>query len=173
MNRLNKLIGHFQPSQDIESRPCNANTFDLTMSDKMLTTEQRQFYEENGYIVIKKLLSDDEITKYYNRFDELIANPKQRPPNLLIMRDVSLRGLQIKDRKSERVVTKLQTWAFDKVLWQFATNKRIVSYVESIVGSDIRGHHFMEINKPSDPGMLSSRHPLHQVSCLYSFHFIH
>ena len=61
MNRLNKIVGHIQKrasinDDSIESKECH-NSFEYTMSDAMLTTEQRQFYEENGYVVIKKLLS--------------------------------------------------------------------------------------------------------------------
>ena len=81
---------------------------------------------------------------------------------MTIMRDVVLKDLKIKDRKHEGVVTKLQNWAYDRILWQFAKNNNIVPYIESIIGKDIRAHHFMVINKPSDPGQLSSRHPLHQ-----------
>ena len=99
----------------------------------------------------------------------MVANPKDGPSTMLVMRDVSLKGLSRKDRTSERVVTKLQNWAYDRVLWQFATNKRIIKYIESIIGNDIRAHHFMEINKPSDPGALSSRHPLHQDQWYFPF----
>merc|ERR1712154_328326 len=33
----------------------------------------------------------------------------------------------------------------------------------------IRAHHFMSINKPSDPGKLSSRHPLYQDQWYFPF----
>ena len=84
------------------------------------------------------------------------------------MRDVSLKGLKREDRKSKGL-TKLQSWQYDRVLWQFAKHPKIIKYIESIIGSDIRAHHFMEINKPSDPGMLSSRHPLHQDQWYFPF----
>lgn len=44
-----------------------------------------------------------------------------------------------------------------------------MKYAESIVGPDLRGVHFMAINKPSDPGTLSSRHPLHQDAHAFPF----
>merc|ERR1712130_111062 len=58
----------------------------------------------------------------------------------------------------------------DKVLWQYAQHPDIIKYIECIIGSDIRAHHFMSINKPSDRGQLSSRHPLHQDK--YAFPFL-
>eukprot|EP01083_Nonionella_stella_P230118 813815_1 len=169
MDRVSKLLGHLQASPPIlQPLKCN-NTFEYTMSDGILTTEQRRFYEENGFLVIKKLLNDSEVKTYYNRFDELVSNPKDGSPAMIIMRDVSLTGLEKKDRKTERVVTKLQMWAYDRILWTYAQHKNIIPYLESIIGNDIRAHHFMSINKPSDPGTLSSRHPFHQDQWYFPF----
>lgn len=173
MQRLDHIIGHLKPSDNI-STPIATNrtasdSFQYTVSDVGLSTEQRQFYETNGFVVIKKLLTPSEVSTYYNRFDELVANPKERSPSLVIMRDVSLSNLAISERKSERVVTKLQQWAYDRVFWNFAKHPKITSVVSSIVGDDIRAHHFMSINKPSDPGRLSSRHPLHQDQWYFPF----
>ena len=66
---------------------------------------------------------------------------------MLVMRDVALKGLAEKDRTSNGVVTKLQNWSKERVLWDFAKHKKVISVVESIVGDDIRAHHFMLINK--------------------------
>ena len=88
---------------------------------------------------------------------------------MILIRDVALKGLAEKDRKSEGVVTKLQYWSQDRVLWDFAKHSKVISTVESIIGPDIRAHHFMSINKPSDPGALSSRHPLHQDQWYFPF----
>lgn len=38
----------------------------------------------------------------------------------------------------------------------------ILRYVECFTGPDIMAMHTMLINKPPDPGQLSSRHPMHQ-----------
>eukprot|EP01083_Nonionella_stella_P016909 47210_1 len=172
MHRLNKLIEQLQPPDSItesKSNACSNSQFEYTVSDSMLTAEQRKSYEKNGFIVIKKLLTPPEVEKYYNRFDELCANPQDGSPAMIIMRDVSLGDLKKKDRKTERVVTKLQMWAYDRVLWTYPTNKRVVPYLESIIGQDIRACHFMSINKPPDPGLLSSRHPLHQDQWYFPF----
>ncbi len=50
----------------------------------------------------------------------------------------------------------------DPVLSEYCTHPGILSYVESIVGSDVMAMHTMLINKPPDPGTQSSRHPMHQ-----------
>ena len=45
----------------------------------------------------------------------------------------------------------------------------ILKYVECFTGPDIMAMHTMLINKPPDPGMLSSRHPMHQGIIYYLF----
>eukprot|EP01084_Bolivina_argentea_P145818 255489_1 len=124
MNRVNHLIGQLQPSQTNGS-----NEFKYTMSDKKLTKKQREFYDENGFVVVRGLLNVKDCKKYYDRFDELVANPKKGPQQMIIMRDVALEGVGLKDRKSERIVTKLQNWAYDSVFWKFAKNDDILPYV--------------------------------------------
>lgn len=42
--------------------------FRYTTDKGCLTLEQRRFYEENGYIVIKKLLKDEDIQAWRQRF---------------------------------------------------------------------------------------------------------
>ncbi|KFQ22016.1 Phytanoyl-CoA dioxygenase, peroxisomal, partial [Merops nubicus] len=34
------------------------------LDNDVLTTEQRQFYEDNGYLLIKKLISDEDIERF-------------------------------------------------------------------------------------------------------------
>ena len=46
---------------------------------------------------------------------------------------------------------------------------QIVDYVECFLGEDVLAMHTMLINKPPDPGKLSSRHPMHQDLYYFSF----
>ena len=39
-------------------------TYRFTLDNDLLTPEQRQHYEENGFLVIKNLVPKDEIVKY-------------------------------------------------------------------------------------------------------------
>lgn len=112
--RMQKLVGHLTPSSTSSSSP---DSYRYTTSNvgSILTAEQRRFYEENGYLVIKKLLSDEDVTRFYNRFDELVQNPHRRDPNMIVMRDVGLKTVKRSDRTAERVVTKLQNWSRDQV----------------------------------------------------------
>ena len=45
--------------------------FRYTCDNTILTPEQRQFYEENGFLVIRRLVSQENITKFYERFKQI------------------------------------------------------------------------------------------------------
>lgn len=94
------------------------------------------------------------------------GNRIERDPTLLIMRDV-----KVVDRKenSESAITKIQDYQFDPVLFEYCRHPKILPYVQSFVGPNVKAVHTMIINKPPDPGSKSSRHPLHQD--LYYFPF--
>ncbi len=57
MQRLQKLQSDIGQQQ-----------FQFTTDKGCLTLEQRQFYEENGFIVVKNFLKHDDIDKWTARF---------------------------------------------------------------------------------------------------------
>lgn len=136
-------------------------TFKYTLDkpNSPFTSQDRQFYEENGYIVVKKLYSPEELKVYYDRFQE-ICEGKVKVPGMTIMRDVSIAKSEY--MPGQKAITKIQEYQNDDVLFQYAQNKDMLKYVEPIVGENIAAMHTMLINKPPDPGTKSSRHPLHQ-----------
>ena len=64
MNRLQK----------IESDLKGEEKFQYTTDKGCLTLEQRRFYEENGYIVVKNFLKHEEIDTWVARFKEYCDN---------------------------------------------------------------------------------------------------
>ena len=53
----------------------------------MLTTAQREFYEENGYLVIRRLVSPIELERYHERFNLICDGKVDRPLGMTVMRD--------------------------------------------------------------------------------------
>ncbi|EDL78674.1 phytanoyl-CoA hydroxylase, isoform CRA_b [Rattus norvegicus] len=76
--RLQVLLGHLgRPSAlQIVAHPVSGpaspanfcpEQFQYTLDNNVLSLEQRKFYEENGFLVIKNLVSDDDIQRFrYN-----------------------------------------------------------------------------------------------------------
>lgn len=48
------------------------------------------------------------------------------------------------------------------MLKEYCDHPGVMNYVRELLGPDIRLVHTMLINKPPDPGVGTSRHPLHQ-----------
>lgn len=165
-NRLNVINSHLKP-QNVSRLNEQPRHFNYTLDDaKLLSIADREFYEENGYFVVKGLVSQHDLDKFYQRFQE-ICDKKVKVPGLTIMKDISLNkknGLP-----GEKVINKIQDYFYDDVLFSYCKNQQILDYVESFTGGDIMAMHTMLINKPPDAGTKSSRHPLHQDLHYFSF----
>ncbi|XP_051007307.1 phytanoyl-CoA dioxygenase, peroxisomal [Acomys russatus] len=168
--RLQVLLGHLsRPSAPAivahaVSGPASPATFypqqfQYTLDNNVLSLEQRKFYEENGFLVIKNLVSDDDIQRFRAEFDRICRN-EVKPPGIVIMRDVTIAKLDTVP--TEKVVSKIQDFQEDEELFRYCNLPQILKYVECFTGPNIMAIHGMLINKPPDSGKKTSRHPLHQ-----------
>ncbi|XP_006085869.1 phytanoyl-CoA dioxygenase, peroxisomal [Myotis lucifugus] len=133
--------------------------FQYTRDNNVLSLEQRKFYEENGFLVIKNLVSDADIERFRNEFERL-CRQEVKPAGLMLMKDVTI--AKSKYAPSEKVITKAQDFQEDEELFRYCTLPEILKYVECFTGPNIMAMHTMLINKPPDSGKKTSRHPLHQ-----------
>ncbi|CAI9153958.1 unnamed protein product [Rangifer tarandus platyrhynchus] len=133
--------------------------FQYTRENNVLSLEQRKFYEENGFLVIKNLVSDADIQRFRNEF-ERICRGEVKPSGLSVMRDVTIPKSEYVP--SEKMVFKIQDFQEDEELFRYCTLPEILKYVECFTGPNIMAMHMMLINKPPDSGKKTSRHPLHQ-----------
>ena len=129
-----------------------------------LTQDDLDFYDKNGFFVVKGLYDRVDLDGYRQRFQE-ICQAKQKPPFMTIMKDVASR----KDEKSEYTVNKIQDFQLDSVLSQYCSRPEVLDIVEALIGPDIMAMHTMLINKPPDTGNQTSRHPLHQDLWYFPF----
>jgi phytanoyl-CoA hydroxylase len=128
-------------------------------ANDVLTKEQRDFYEANGFLVIKNNVRKEKIARYRERFAD-ICSGKVKVPGLTIMRDVAIAKSEFVP--GEKAVTKIQDFQFDDVLFEYCCLPEVVKYVKAFLGSNCMAMHTMLINKPPDPGTKTSRHPMHQ-----------
>ncbi|KAG8198530.1 hypothetical protein JTE90_026433 [Oedothorax gibbosus] len=145
-------------------KPAAPIRFQYTNSYDALSREQKLFYEENGFIVIPRLVSEDCLEIYKNRFRDICDN-KVQITSLIMMKDISYR----KDRTNERIIYEIQDFMFDEVLFGYCRLPQILKYAECFCGPNIKAMHTMLINKPPDKGTLTSRHPLHQDLIYFPF----
>ncbi|RXG52656.1 Phytanoyl-CoA dioxygenase, peroxisomal, partial [Armadillidium vulgare] len=158
----------------LESKNEVIQHFQYTLDNPKLTKDQRVFYEENGYLLIKNLVKHEYLDRWRQRFMDLIEG-RAYSENMTKMKDVSLKNRS--DISPERIINKIQDFVWDEVLSEHSRLPEasslfysfILDYVECFTGPNIMAMHTMLINKPPDPGTRSSRHPLHQD--LYYFPF--
>ena len=135
------------------------DTQSLVLQNDLLTQEQVDFYNTNGYLVVRNLVPQELLNKYRDRFRQ-ICNGVVKAPGITVMRDVTY--AKANRSRGERTVNKLQNFEQDEVLFSYCELPQILKYVACFTGPDIKSVHSMLINKPPDPGTLTSRHPLHQ-----------
>ncbi|KAL3279775.1 hypothetical protein HHI36_017283 [Cryptolaemus montrouzieri] len=131
--------------------------FRYTVSNKGLSYKQRQFYEENGYVIIKNNFSHtllDEFSEYFHEVCNGRIGTSSR-----IIKDPLLKKLGV---KAEEAIFKLQDFHDDDFLFRYATYSPLVDIVESIIGPNIMAVNSMLINKPQDLYPDQSRYPVHQ-----------
>ena len=112
-------------------------TYRYSQDTGILSDEQRTFYEQNGYLVIKELVSASDLQVYKDRF-QMICSSKVKPPGMVIMRDVAIAKSEYQG--DERAVTKIQDFQYDEVFFQYFHSPAIIPYVTSIIGGDIMNH---------------------------------
>lgn len=130
-----------------------------TLDTDFLSPEQRIAYEEDGFILIKNLVSEEDIDKFRTEF-ERICKREVKVPGLVVMRDVAIAKSEF--MPDQKAVSKLQDFQEDGELFRYCSLPQILKYVECFTGPNIMAMHTMLINKPPDAGKKTSRHPMHQ-----------
>ncbi|BFZ08717.1 hypothetical protein BsWGS_11756 [Bradybaena similaris] len=159
-NSQNEIVHSIRqgPVSALSELPVSSG-FKYTVDSGKLTLQQRQFYEENGFLVIKKLVPLTKLQKYRDRFAQ-ICRREVVVHGLTVMRDIAIKDSEFVP--GEQAVTKVQDFQNDEVLFEYCTLPEIVDYVACFTGPDVVAMHTMLINKPPDAGKLTSRHPMHQ-----------
>ncbi|KAJ8006818.1 hypothetical protein DPEC_G00111170 [Dallia pectoralis] len=142
------------------------HSFRYTFDNDILSSEQRLAYEENGFIVIKGLVAEEDINRFREIF-ERICRREVKVPGLVVMRDVSI--VKSEFIPEQKAVSKLQNFQEEPELFRYCSLPQILKYVECFTGSNIMAMHTMLINKPPDTGKKTSRHPMHQDLHYFAF----
>ena len=104
----------------------NLVPFRYTLENKVLTYEQRKFYEENGYFVVRRLVPQEKLDVYRKRFEE-ICKREVTIPGLTIMRDVAIAKSEF--TPGEQAVTKIQNFQNDDVMFEYCCLPEVQSNI--------------------------------------------
>ncbi|XP_045555779.1 phytanoyl-CoA dioxygenase, peroxisomal [Salmo salar] len=166
-DRLKVVVNHLdRPSSFVQASTSGQNVayyqpqaLRYSFDNDLLSTEQRISYEEDGFLLIKGLVSGEDIDRFRAAF-ERICRREVQVPGLVVMRDVSIAKSEfVPDQKA---ISKLQDFQEEPELFRYCSLPQILNYVECFTGPNIMAMHTMLINKPPDTGNKTSRHPMHQ-----------
>ncbi|XP_050554404.1 probable phytanoyl-CoA dioxygenase [Spodoptera frugiperda] len=126
-----------------------------------LSPEQLQFYHDNGYLVIKKLIGIPALNSYRQRFTD-VCEGRVEKGRVTVVKD---RALCKNQAKAEDFINKIQELLYDEVYSTYSEDPRLLHIVSQLVGQNLTAINCMLINKP--PG--TREHPPHQDLLYFPF----
>lgn len=167
--RMKTVLSHLERPDRVSL--CHVSGEQLQYSENkgtILTQEQREFYEKNGFLLIKNLVPKHKIDKYFARFQQ-IAKGDVKVPYLTMMKDIDLVRSGKELEPGQEIVQKIQDFVFDDEMFEYCSQPEVLDYVQSFIGPNLMAMHSMLINKPPDTGKMTSRHPMHQDQHYFPF----
>jgi phytanoyl-CoA hydroxylase len=132
-----------------------------------MTSEQREFYDQNGYWIVRDLFESKDLETWKERLRGVIERTVEPAPDMLVMRDVMVAKGAAAPNQPAAAIAKIQDFHNDPVFFEsYSKNPILLDWVEAVTGPDIKSIHSMLINKPPD---LDGRHPLHQDLLYFPF----
>ncbi|KAI6214318.1 hypothetical protein M3Y94_00253400 [Aphelenchoides besseyi] len=135
---------------------------------KVLSLEQKQFYDINGYLLIRSCVAKSEIDRFHRRFQEICQGVNVSPEMTVAIDPLAVRNGQL---KGESVVSKLRDTTHDPILFEYCKYPAIVDVVSDLIAKPndcVMAMHGMLINKPPDIDN-HSYHPIHQDLVYFNF----
>jgi len=136
------------------------------MADPALSDSQVEQYWRDGFVVAPRLVGDDDIAAYDQRFEDIVYERVAIDDRMLVMKDVMVAKGVIDPSSPPERIQKLQDFELDPVLDGYCRHPRVLACVERIIGEGVMTIHNMLINKPPN---VDGRHPLHQDLLYFPF----
>ncbi len=134
---------------------------------KRLTDEQRQQYLDQGFVLVRGLLSACELEPYKTRAREFALGKIPPGADKMVVKDVRVAKGLVKPEDPEKGLWKyLNPDKYDPLFAAYPSQPAIVDIVEDLIGPDIKAFLVMFIYKPP---MLDSVHPYHQDAYYFMF----
>jgi len=124
-----------------------------------LSPIQIETYWREGYLVVKRLIAENQLAAFSNRFEAIIEGRVQLSPMMKVMKDVMIVKGHLKSDDPIQEVNKLFSLENDPVFFEYITDPDLTSVVRSLLGPTIYSLASNVFNKPPE---IDGRHPMHQ-----------
>ena len=134
-----------------------------------LSQEQIAHYEEHGYVVVRGVLSDEEMQQYRERARAISLGDVPEEAQNRVVKDIAYaKGLLPMPDDPEHAVWKIiNPDRFDPLFAEALRFPKVLDAVSSLIGDDLLAFLLMFIYKP--PGVAESEHPFHQDALYFPF----
>jgi ectoine hydroxylase-related dioxygenase (phytanoyl-CoA dioxygenase family) len=134
---------------------------------KKLTEAQREQYLTHGYIVVRNVLSPEQLERYKARAREFALGNLPPGSQRMVVQDVRVaKGLVQPDDPEKGIWKYLNPDRYDPLFAAYSSQPGLLDVVEDLLGPDIKAFLVMFIYKPP---ALDFVHPYHQDA--YYFYF--
>jgi phytanoyl-CoA hydroxylase len=124
-----------------------------------LSVEQRAGFEHHGFVLLERLIPEDKLERFNQRFEDLVLGRVEAPERLVVMKDVMVvKGAAVPPTPLH-AINKILSFEDDPVLWEYSVEASLLAAVHSLIPGELVTISTNVFNKP--PG-LDGRHPLHQ-----------
>ncbi len=120
-----------------------------------LTTDQKKFFDENGYLMVKSLYSPSEIGEMRGQFHELISQTENRPKNMSHSFMSPAEGYEIDSFNPKNVSGMMDHVLANDYWFDHFTDPKVVSVIVDLLGPNIDFHNGKIRNKP--PGFVATQ----------------
>src|SRR5690606_31356094 len=91
-----------------------------------LSEEEKAFFNKNGYVVIKGLLSPEKIERYTQRLVDVCNGDVPPAKHMLVMKDIMIAKGKVQTDKRIEKIQKLQDIQDDEVFWELLTEPAVL-----------------------------------------------
>jgi phytanoyl-CoA hydroxylase len=133
-----------------------ATRFDAQHSS---TAEIKEFFDDNGYVIVENVFSENELAPIRARLEAIIADPSSAPEGVKIGRENDTLAAGVKPENADNPVRGITAMVrFDPAFQNFARSPKILELTRALIGPRIRVFRDQALQKP--PG--GQAKPLHQ-----------
>ncbi|MCE2406145.1 MAG: phytanoyl-CoA dioxygenase family protein [Pseudomonadales bacterium] len=125
----------------------------------MLDLDQIEAYRQDGYLLVRKLIAEDELERWTSRFVDVVNGNLRQARGMVLMKDVMVAKGAVVPTDALFGVNKLLNFEDDPEFYSYVEHPNLIAVVNDLIGNDLYSLVTNVFNKPPE---VDGRHPLHQ-----------
>ncbi len=125
----------------------------------MLDLDKIEAYRQDGYLVVPKLIAEDELERWTSRFVDIVNGDLRQAHGMVLMKDVMVAKGAVVPTDPLFGVNKLLNFEDDAEFYSYVEHPNLIAVANDLIGNDLYSLVTNVFNKPPE---VDGRHPLHQ-----------